>query len=269
MKKRFMSARMAAIGVVLSLVVISTASATHVFDDVADNKFFAGPVEWALDNGITTGTSPSTFEPDRGVSRGESVTFLKRYNDNIVQPALKELEDASGRVSFTNLFVDIDDWDGSLLADIADITVPTAGFLVISYAVNFERDFDETGSGRDRYIADVWVDGASSGALVPAAIDFDLTDTDFGSQTVAVHVVVEVAAGAHTVTGFISREDGTSATNLAYVHNTSISAIFVPLDATGMAAAPFMAPDVGNSGGQSRSGGGSPNGIAARQAAVG
>ncbi|GJM39512.1 MAG: hypothetical protein DHS20C19_28790 [Acidimicrobiales bacterium] len=63
------------------LVVPATAMATHVFDDVADGKFYAGPVEWAFDNEITTGTSPTTFSPEDDVTRGEAVTFLKRYHD--------------------------------------------------------------------------------------------------------------------------------------------------------------------------------------------
>jgi hypothetical protein len=72
----------------LALVIPATAWATHVFDDVDDARFYADPIEWAADNGITTGTSPTTFEPDRGVTRGESVTFLKRYHDNLVTPAI-------------------------------------------------------------------------------------------------------------------------------------------------------------------------------------
>ena len=77
--------------IAIALVVPTTAVATHVFSDVRDDRFFAVPVSWASTNGITTGTSPTTFEPDRGVTRGESVTFLKRYDDNIVQPALTTL----------------------------------------------------------------------------------------------------------------------------------------------------------------------------------
>lgn len=72
--------------VVAILVVLaagSTAGATHVFGDVDDTRFYGGPVEWAATNGITTGTSATTFEPDRPVTRGESVTFLKRYHDTL------------------------------------------------------------------------------------------------------------------------------------------------------------------------------------------
>jgi hypothetical protein len=82
--------RLALLIVAVALLVPAVAVASHVFDDVDDGRFFAGPVEWAATNGITTGTTATTFEPDRGVTRGESVTFLKRYHDNIVTPALPE-----------------------------------------------------------------------------------------------------------------------------------------------------------------------------------
>lgn len=73
------------------LAPATTAVAFHVFDDVSDDRFFSDAVEWAFDNGITTGTSATTFEPDANVTRGQNVTFAKRYDDNIVQPALTDL----------------------------------------------------------------------------------------------------------------------------------------------------------------------------------
>jgi S-layer family protein len=75
----------------VALLVPTTALATHVFDDVPDDKFYAGPVDWAATNNITTGKSPTSFAPDDNVTRGEAVTFLKRYDDNIVQPAFDAL----------------------------------------------------------------------------------------------------------------------------------------------------------------------------------
>lgn len=76
-----------AIAAVVALVP-ATAVATHVFSDVDDSRFFAAAVEWASENKITTGTSATTFDPDRGVTRGESVTFLNRYDTNVVKPAI-------------------------------------------------------------------------------------------------------------------------------------------------------------------------------------
>lgn len=81
--------------VATALLIPSTAMAFHVFDDVADDKFYADPVEWAFNNGITTGKTASTFAPDDGVTRGEAVTFLKRYNDNVVEPAVMANETAA------------------------------------------------------------------------------------------------------------------------------------------------------------------------------
>ncbi len=75
---------------VVALVAPATALATHIFSDVPDSKFYADPVEWAFNNAITTGTSATTFSPEDDVTRGESVTFLKRYDTNIVQPALSD-----------------------------------------------------------------------------------------------------------------------------------------------------------------------------------
>ncbi len=79
--------------VAIALIAPTTAMAVHVFDDVPDDAFYSEPVEWAFDNGITTGKSPTSFDPLSGVTRGESVTFAKRYDDNIVQPALAALAD--------------------------------------------------------------------------------------------------------------------------------------------------------------------------------
>ena len=79
--------------VAVALAIPSGAMAFHVFDDVPDDKFYADPVEWAFDNGITTGRSPTSFAPDDSVTRGESVTFLKRYNDNIVEVADAALQE--------------------------------------------------------------------------------------------------------------------------------------------------------------------------------
>ena len=50
-----------------------------LFDDVQnkDDYFFA-PVYWAVENGITVGTSETTFGPSEGCTRAQVVTFLWR-----------------------------------------------------------------------------------------------------------------------------------------------------------------------------------------------
>ena len=48
------------------------------FRDVAPGDYFAKPVEWAVQKGITDGTSETTFSPNDPCTRGQMVTFLWR-----------------------------------------------------------------------------------------------------------------------------------------------------------------------------------------------
>ncbi len=48
------------------------------FNDVKDDQYYYSAVLWAVENGITTGTSATTFEPDADCTRGQIVTFLWR-----------------------------------------------------------------------------------------------------------------------------------------------------------------------------------------------
>ena len=46
------------------------------FGDVAEDTYYTPAVEWALKNGVTDGTSATTFSPNAGCTRGQIVTFL-------------------------------------------------------------------------------------------------------------------------------------------------------------------------------------------------
>ena len=48
------------------------------FEDVPDGQWFTEPVLWAVEKGITTGTSATTFSPDTTCTRAQVVTFLWR-----------------------------------------------------------------------------------------------------------------------------------------------------------------------------------------------
>ena len=52
---------------------------TNPFADVKDTDYFYDPVEWAVINGITNGTSDTTFSPDMIVTRSQTVTFLWHF----------------------------------------------------------------------------------------------------------------------------------------------------------------------------------------------
>ncbi|OUQ77703.1 S-layer homology domain-containing protein [Flavonifractor sp. An100] len=46
------------------------------FTDVPTSAYYYDAVKWAVENGITSGTSATTFSPDAGCTRGQVVTFL-------------------------------------------------------------------------------------------------------------------------------------------------------------------------------------------------
>ena len=52
---------------------------TNPFTDVNVGAFYYDAVLWAVENGITSGTSETTFSPDNTVSRAQVVAFLYNY----------------------------------------------------------------------------------------------------------------------------------------------------------------------------------------------
>ena len=65
------------------------------FTDVASGSYYYDAVQWAVAQGITAGTGATTFSPDAACTRGQTVTFLYRY-------------EKSPAVSGGNAFTDID-----------------------------------------------------------------------------------------------------------------------------------------------------------------
>ena len=56
----------------------ASADGAPAFSDVAADAYSAEAVKWATDNGITNGTTSSTFSPGSGCTRAQIVTFLWR-----------------------------------------------------------------------------------------------------------------------------------------------------------------------------------------------
>ena len=48
------------------------------FRDVSSGAYYESAVCWAVTNGITNGTSDTTFSPNSNCTRGQIVTFLYR-----------------------------------------------------------------------------------------------------------------------------------------------------------------------------------------------
>ena len=53
-------------------------SSSHPFTDANENTFYYNAMLWAVEDGITAGMTPTTFEPERTCTRGQVVTFLYR-----------------------------------------------------------------------------------------------------------------------------------------------------------------------------------------------
>ena len=49
------------------------------FVDVTADTYYTTAVDWAYEQGITGGTSATTFSPNDPCTRGQMVTFLYRY----------------------------------------------------------------------------------------------------------------------------------------------------------------------------------------------
>lgn len=56
------------------------AAAPGGFDDVKAGDYFADPVLWAVEKGITAGTTATTFSPNRSCTVAQILTFLWRAN---------------------------------------------------------------------------------------------------------------------------------------------------------------------------------------------
>ena len=59
-------------------------STNNPFVDVKPDAYYYKAVLWAVEKGITNGTSPTTFKPDNTVTRAQFVTFLWRFKGSEV-----------------------------------------------------------------------------------------------------------------------------------------------------------------------------------------
>ena len=77
MKKRLISILLL-LGMLLGALSVSAAASDNPFTDVSAGHYYYEPVLWAVEKGITNGTSATTFSPNAGCTRGQVVTFLWR-----------------------------------------------------------------------------------------------------------------------------------------------------------------------------------------------
>ena len=65
------------------------------FTDVRANSEYYKAILWAVENGITTGTSTTTFDPNAACTRAQIVTFLWRYAKSPVVSTLYSFNDVA------------------------------------------------------------------------------------------------------------------------------------------------------------------------------
>ena len=63
-----------------AILLMNAKSIDTAFADVDPDAWYAEAVEWAAAEGITNGTAPGYFSPDKVCTRAEMVTFLWRMS---------------------------------------------------------------------------------------------------------------------------------------------------------------------------------------------
>lgn len=69
-----MKKKLAVLALALTLLTVPAAA----FSDVDSGLYYAAPIAWAVEKGITTGTTETTFSPDALCTQGQIITFLWR-----------------------------------------------------------------------------------------------------------------------------------------------------------------------------------------------
>ena len=175
-----------ALGILAMVLVGATvvAAGDGVFTDNPSGTYYHDPVEWAYDNEITTGTSATTFSPMDPVTRGQNVTFAYRYDQNIVQPALEDIENDVANlpdVYFVEVASDGTKNRGSFGTF---VTYNSTGSYEVEFPVDDVNDCTWSGTiGRKR--TSTFVPGTFPTGQITLESDFDTLARDIDSIYVA------------------------------------------------------------------------------------
>ena len=77
-------------------------STTMPFTDVAQGSYCYDAVLWAMENGITKGTTETTFSPNKACSRGEIVTLLFRGQNAVAGTQANPFQDVPADKFYTD-----------------------------------------------------------------------------------------------------------------------------------------------------------------------
>lgn len=101
----------------VSFKLVETEPEAPAFADVPASAYYADAVKWAVEQGITSGTSATTFSPDMSCTRAQIVTFLWQANGS---------PKADGANPFTDVSADAYYYDAVLWAVKEGITSGTS-----------------------------------------------------------------------------------------------------------------------------------------------
>ena len=78
------------------------------FTDVADDAYYRNAVLWAVEQGITSGTSPTTFGPDVTCTRAQIATMMWKAYGDVASVVIPDIPIEKAAAPFTD--VDASDW---------------------------------------------------------------------------------------------------------------------------------------------------------------
>jgi hypothetical protein len=61
---------------------VSTSTRSVSFDDVSSSSWYSNAINWAAQNGVVSGKTSSTFDPNGSITREQLATILYRYSAN-------------------------------------------------------------------------------------------------------------------------------------------------------------------------------------------
>ena len=124
-------------------------NAQQPFQDIV-RPYQVGPIAWAVTAGVTTGTSPTTFHPERSVTRGEAATFIWRMQGRPSSNVGLDVACGGSGTSGGNTLDCVPDgpssvgWRGAGLRE-SDLTDRRTGDVVIRENGAILENFDITG----------------------------------------------------------------------------------------------------------------------------
>lgn len=235
---RHLTARLAAIGLALALVIpAGVVLASHQFSDVPTSHQFHYDIDALVDAGVTAGCGGGKFCPDAFVTRGQMAAFMNRLGalapDKLPKANADKVDGRHAndlvRVASANTGATTTLSTTAATYLQAQITAPTDGYLLVTASVTFENHPTIPCEGGYLCIGQVQlrVGGALSGMASGIVQDGASRKTNVG-----VTGVFPVAAGSRVVEVRVS--EPSSDTDWDVQTDTGqLTVLFVPFNATG------------------------------------